>query len=65
MTEFAYNNAKNISICHTLFELNCAYYLKILFKENINLHLQFYSTNKLARELKKHIKICCQNLFYV
>ena len=37
MAKFAYNNAKNASTGHTLFELNCDYHLCVSFEENNNL----------------------------
>ena len=64
MAEFAYNNAKNASTGHTLFELNCGFYLRVFFKDDVNLYSRSCSTNKLAKELKKLIDICEQNLLY-
>ena len=64
MVEFAYNNVKNASTGHTPFKLNCNYYLRVFFKENVDLCLRSCSANKLAEELKKLIEVCCQNLFY-
>ncbi len=65
MAEFTCNNIKNVSIGHTLFELNCGYHPRVLLKDKINFHLKFYYTNKLAKELKELIEICYQNLFYI
>lgn len=36
MAEFAYKNTKNVSIGHTLFKLNCSYYFRMLYKEDID-----------------------------
>ena len=36
MAEFHYNNAKNASIGHMLFELNCGYYLQMLYKKKVD-----------------------------
>ena len=36
MAKFAYNNAKNASTGHTPFELNCGYYPRMLYKEDVN-----------------------------
>ena len=47
MTEFAYNNAKNLSTCYMPFELNCGYYPGFSFKEDTNPR----SWSKLADEL--------------
>ena len=65
IAEFAYNNAKNASTGHILFELNYAYHLRISFEENIDPRLRSYSANKLAEELKELMEVCCQNLLYV
>ena len=59
MAEFAYNNAKNISIGHTPFELNCSYHLKVFFKEDVDPCLKSRSANKLAEELRKLMEVCC------
>ncbi len=63
MAEFAYNNAKNASIGHTPFELNCDYYPRVFFEEDINPYSRSHSANKLAVELKELIEVCCQNIF--
>ncbi len=59
MVEFAYNNARNASTGHTPFKLNCGYYPKISFKEDVDPYLRSRSTNKLAGELRELIEICC------
>ena len=40
MMEFSYNNAKNASTSHMLFELNYGYHLLILYKDEVNFHSQ-------------------------
>ena len=55
IAEFAYNNTKNASSGYTQFELNYDYYPRVLFKENIDSHLRFCSTDKLAKKLRKLI----------
>ena len=65
MAEFIYNNPYNTSISHTPFEFNYGYHPKVSFKEIVNLRSRFRYVNKLVKELKKLIEICCQNLFYV
>ena len=65
MVEFTYNNINNASTSYTLFELNCSYYPRVLFKKNINPRLRFHSANKLVEKLKKLIKVYCQNLLYI
>ena len=64
MAEFAYNNTKNATPSHTLFEFNCGYHLKVLFEEHVNLHLKSRFADKLAEKLRELIEICCQNLLY-
>ncbi len=64
MAKFAYNNAKNASTGHTLFKLNCSYHPRVFFKEDANPHSRSRSANKLAKELKKLIEVCCQNLLH-
>ena len=64
MAEFAYNNAKNACTAHTLFELNCGYHLRVLFKEDVDPQSKSRFADKLARELRGLIKVCCQNLLY-
>ena len=64
MAEFTYNNIKNASTGHTPFKLNYSYHSRILFKENDNLCSKSHSINKLAKELKKLIEVCYQNLLY-
>ena len=63
-TEFAYNNAKNVSTGHTPFELNCGYHPKVLFEEDVDPCSRSRSTNKLIEELKKLMEVCCQNLLH-
>ena len=36
MAEFAYNNAKNASIGHTSFELNCDFYSRAFYKKDVD-----------------------------
>ena len=64
IVKFAYNNTKNTSIGLTPFKLNCGYYPKVLFKKDVNPRLKSYSADKLAKELRKLIKVYCQNLLY-
>ena len=47
MVEFAYNNAKNTSIGHTPFELNCGYHPYIFFKKDTDPR----SRSKIAKKL--------------
>ena len=65
MTEFTYNSAKNDSTGHTFFQLNCGYQPKVFFKEDDDLHSRSCSTNKLGKELRDLMGVCCQNQLYV
>ncbi len=58
MTEFTYNNVKNANTDHILFELNCGFYLRVLFQEDVNPYSRFRLANKLVNKLWKLIKIC-------
>ena len=51
MVEFAYNNAKNASTGHTLFELNYGYHLRVSFKEDVNPRSKSKSADELSAEL--------------
>ncbi len=65
MAEFTYNNAKNASAGHTLFELNCGYDPRVSFKEDVDSGSRSCSANKLAEELRELIEVCCQKLLHV
>ena len=58
MAEFAYNNAKNTSTGHTLFELNCRYHFCISYKEDLDPRLKSKIVEKLSSKLKNLIAIC-------
>ncbi len=62
MAEFAYKNAKNASTGHTPFELNCSYYLRVFFEEDVDLCSRSCFTNNLTEELRELMEIYCQNL---
>ncbi len=64
MAEFAHNNAKNVSTSHTPFELNCGYYPRVSFKEDIDPRSRSRSANELIEELRELMKVCCQNLLH-
>ncbi len=64
MAEFAYNNTKNTSTGHTLFELNCGYHTRVFFEEDVDLGSRSCSANEPAEELKHLMEVCYQNLLY-
>ncbi len=51
VAEFAYYNTKNPSTSHILFELNCDYYPRVYFKENVYPQWRSRYANKLAKRL--------------
>ena len=65
MAEFVYNNAKNTSSGHILFELNYCYYPRVLFEKDVDSCSKSCSVNKLAKELRELMEVCCQNLLHV
>ena len=63
IAKFVYNNTKNASIGHIPFELNCGYYLRMLYKDDLNSRSKSKSINKLSVELKELMIICWVNLY--
>ena len=64
MAEFAYNNAKNASTGHTLFELNCGYHPRMSYEEDVDPHSQSKSADKLSAELRELMIVCRENLHH-
>ncbi len=64
IAEFAYNNAKNASTGHTPFKLNYGYHPRVFFEEDVDPRSRSRSANELAKELRKLIEVCCQNLLH-
>ena len=64
MAEFAFKNAKNASIGHTPFELNCCYHFWMLYKEKVNSCFKSKSTDKLSAKLRELIIVCQENLHH-
>ena len=62
MAEFAYNNVKHTSIAYTLFKLNCKYYPRISYKENVDLRSRLKAADELTKELKNLMAACRENL---
>ena len=58
IVEFVYNNVKNASISHTLFELNCGYHSYVSYKENLDLHSKSKTAEELSFELQNLMAIC-------
>ena len=64
MAEFAYNNAKNFSTGHTLFELNCGYYSCIFFEKDTDPCFKSKSADELSAALQDLMTVCRENLYY-
>ena len=58
MAKFAYNNAKNASTGHTLFELNCGYHPRMLYKEEVNSCFKSKLAVELSAELRELMIVC-------
>ena len=64
MAEFAYNNAKNVSIGYIFFELNYRYYPCISYKEDCDPHSKLRTMEELSSELQKLMTVYQQNLHH-
>ena len=64
MMEFIYNNAKNASTGHTSFELNCGYYPRVFYKEDLDPRSKSKIAKELSSKLQNLMAICQQNLHY-
>ena len=64
MAEFAYNNAKNASTGHILFKLNCDYYPRMSYKEEVDSCSKSKSADKLSAELRELMILCQENLYH-
>lgn len=58
MAKFVYNDTKNASIDHTVFELNCSYHLQSSYKQVVNPCSKLKSANKLSIKLGELITVC-------
>ena len=64
MAKFAYNNAKNASTSHTLFELNCGYHFQMSYEEEVDPRSKFKSADKLSAELRELIIVCQETIHH-
>ena len=62
MAEFAYNNAKNASNGHTLFELNCGFHPRSFYKKDVDLRSRSRTKDKLTTKLRDLMSVCRENL---
>ena len=58
MAEFAYNNAKNASTNHTLFELNCRYHPRVSYEEDLDPCSKSKIAEELSFELRNLMAVC-------
>lgn len=65
MAKFAYNNIKNDSISHTLFEFNSNYHPQTFYKKDVNPYFQSKSADKLIKKLRKLMTISKKNLYHI
>ena len=64
IAEFAYNNAKNASTSHILFELNCGYYPRVSHEKDLDPYSKLKTTEKLSSKLQNLMAIYQQNLYH-
>ena len=64
MGKFAYNNAKNSSIGHTPFQLNCGYHPCVFFEKDTNPRFRSKSADELSAELRDLISVCWEKLHH-
>ena len=65
IAEFAYNNAKNASTGHTLFELNYGYYLYICYEKDIDYRSNSKSANEFLMEFWQLMTVCGENRHHI
>lgn len=64
MAEFTYNNTENISTDHMLFEFNCSYQPRILYKDDLNLYSKFKAANEQVGKLKNLMTSYYKNFYH-
>ena len=62
MVEFAYNKAKHASTGYMLFELNCGYYLRISYKEDVDPRSRSKVVDELTKKLRNLMAAYRENL---
>ncbi len=64
MAEFTYNNAKNASTGHTLFELNYGFHPWASYEQDVDPRSQSKSAEELATKFRELIAVSRENLSY-
>ena len=63
MAEFANNNAKHASIGYTPFELNCGYYPRVSYEEDIDPRSKLKAADELTEELRNLMAACRERIY--
>ena len=58
MAKFAYKNTKNMSTNHMPFKLNCGYYYRVSYQEDIELFSKSNSADELSAKLAELMILC-------
>ena len=62
IAKFAYNDAKNTSTGHMLFELNCGYHPRMSYEEDVNPRFLSKSADELSAEFRELMIVCQKTL---
>ena len=62
IAEFTYNNANNASSGYTSFELNCGFYPRLFYEEDVDPCSRSKTADLLANELHTLMFVCRENL---
>ena len=64
MAEFAYKNAKYACMGYTSFDLNCRYYLRVSYEEDVDPRFWSEADNELTKEFRNLMAVYKENLQY-
>ena len=64
IAEFTYNNAKNASTGYTPFELNCGYYLRVSYEEDLDPRSKSRTAEDLSSKLRELMTVYQQNFHH-
>ena len=62
IADFAYNNAKNASTGYTSFKLNCGFYPRVSYEEDVDPRSRSKTVDQLATQLQTLMSMCRENL---